>query len=246
MFDEIIAESYYSELTRTLDLSGALKDKEDLKEAKDICNVLHRIKQCVFYTQIDRLILSHNQFENVFNSDSPQLPEWPPNLKVLDLSNNRLTGSKFPWEKLPQKLEELYLQNNRLYGSVDWSLLPERSQVVWIFNNEFGGGGEWNALPPNLYSLGLSSHLAEEFRAFVMDKAWIKDSEYQSDEYEIFTKKTGYKAARYDFSNEFQPGAEPPDVRPPDRAYRMKIGLLLLSIVMMAAPTSIYAFFYLK
>lgn len=235
--DEAITKNYYtvaSTGTNTLDLSGAFI-------GRDIIKVLAHIKKSAFYNHIEHLILSRNHFENAFNSESQELPEWPPNLRILDLSQNQLSGSYFPWKQLPENLETLYLQSNDLKGSVDWNGLPMELKTLWIFGNQFEGTIAWDELPANLNSLGVSYKMGDDSE---MDELWIKDPKLRSDRVKTFYTKSGPKPAPYNTFNSFKSKADSPSDSEPDKAYRMKLGLFLLSVVIMMAPAIIYTLLY--
>ena len=174
---------YYHFMTKTLDLSGAYV-------GCNLVEVLKKIRKSSLFNQIERLILRHNHFGDNFNDVSPKLSELPPNLKLLDLSFNGLSGANFPWFDLPSTLQKLYLQNNRLEGTIDMSLLPKELTTLWLHDNEFEGGAEWHALPPDLYSLALSNRLTDEFRAFVPGRTWIQDHLHPSDSSKSFFIKS--------------------------------------------------------
>ena len=143
----------YNFKTRTLDLNNAVK-------GSDMVKVLESIRETAFYSLMEHLILRGNKFGNKFNSDSPQLPELPPKLKTLDLSENQLCGPCFPWKQLPPNLENLYIQNNELKGSIDWKSLPKGLRTLLIYGNEFDGRIAWQELPVGLNTLGVSDQLA--------------------------------------------------------------------------------------
>ena len=176
---------YYHFMTKTLDLSGAYV-------GCNLVEVLRKIRKSSLFNQIERLILRHNHFGDNFNDVSPKLTELPPNLKLLDLSFNGLSGPNFPWFDLPSTLQKLYLQNNRLEGTVDMSLLPNELTTLWLHDNEFEGCAEWHALPPDLYSFALSNRLTDEFRAFVPGRTWIQDHLHPSDSSKSFFIKSSF------------------------------------------------------
>ena len=165
---DVLIIQNYDRKTKTLDLRGAVKGGDFIK-------VLERIKQngLSFFNQIERLVLSGNEFKHVFNPDEVRLPEFPSTLKTLDLSGNQLSGSAFPWNKLPMSLENLYLQNNRLDGIVLWKLLPKRLKVLWIFGNQIQGPIEWNKLPEDMNILGVPKGMTDGPRT--PTNMWIKE-----------------------------------------------------------------------
>ena len=178
--DPIIAQNYIPN-TKALDLVGVVK-------GADLINVLTCIKDSAFYDQIERLILSSNQLKYAFNSDSVRLPELPPNLKVLDLGSNQLSGSHFPWAELPETLENLYLQNNHLEGSVNWTLLPGKLRSLWIFGNQLDGGIKWQELPANMIILGVSKSMGDE--STMPTNMWVRENQSLDPIKTIFTKST--------------------------------------------------------
>ena len=167
----IVIDRSYNPNTNRLDLSGAVK-------GINLFTVLMSIKEAAFYHEIEHLFLNNNQFENAFNSDNPKLPELPPNLIILDLSNNHLSGSKFPWNQLPPKLEDLYLQNNKLDGKFDWRIshsLPKNLRLLWIQGNRFKGGLSLQSFPGSLRSLTMSKALADGSNDFERAKIYRGD-----------------------------------------------------------------------
>ena len=153
--DAVIADHWFPE-TMTLDLGGAVKEA-------DFNEVLERIRGFEFYHEIENLILKSNQFVHSFNSETFETSEFPPNLRVLDLSDNMFLGTGVPWRYLPRKLEALYLQNNRFSGEIDWHSInkPPKLRTLWIFGSGFEGVIEWSKLPATLDSLYTSKKLAD-------------------------------------------------------------------------------------
>ena len=179
----IITKNYDRE-TKTLNLDGVVR-------GGDLFNVLKKIKVCKLNNQIEYLSMKNNNFGNSFDSASMrpgpagQIFQVPSNLKDLDLSNNYLSGSLFPWHFLPQTLQSLHLQNNHFEGKIDWSLLPRQLKVLWIFGNDFVPSFEWHMLPVYLNEFATSKIMA--VTAFPPPAEWMK--EMVDDEHKVvFTK----------------------------------------------------------
>ena len=151
--DAIISYNFNSD-TKTLDVDGCVR-------GANLIHVLQHILDSAFFDQIHHLILKRNQFNQLFvNSDSIRLPNLPPDLRTLDLSENGLYGSMFPWNWLTPQLEALYLQNNLFEGRIMWHLLPRKLKVLWMLGNKFESKIEWNLLPETLCELYISKDIA--------------------------------------------------------------------------------------
>ena len=137
-----------------------------------IIQVLQNIKECPFYEDIESLILSHNQMKNAIISGSDQLPDFPQNIKVLDLSNNHFFDLHDLLSILPSKLECLYLQNNKFKGEFEWKLLPKHLKVLWIYGNVFEGAICWNQLPDSLNLLYSSKVMGDESMDTMPQHKW--------------------------------------------------------------------------
>ena len=149
---QIIAK-HYNPASKTMSLNAAVIGIK-------LETVLERIKMdalSCFY-EIEHLILSNNRSRN---PDSNHLPQLPPNLKSLDLSNNQLSQFNVICDLLPSTLESLYLQINHFHGEIDWRNLPHKLRNLWIFGNEIGGIIEWNELPIDLAVLYISKKMSD-------------------------------------------------------------------------------------
>lgn len=167
-----IISSNYNIESRTLYLDSYVK-------GADFITVLECIRRSDINHQIEYLFLSSNQFKITFNYDSPRLVKFPPNLEILDLSRNQLSGTEFPWIRLPSTLQHLYLQNNRLEATVNWKLLPKELTDLWIFGNQFKGSIDWNVIPSNLVSLGISNSMVDDSKQNVPD-LWVRQKQTDS------------------------------------------------------------------
>ena len=177
--DAIIARNYYPD-RYALDLTGAVK-------GFDLLDVLDRIEIFAYYEDIDHLILRNNEFETRFNSDAIRSRFKIPSVKDLDLSNNKLAGTRFPFDALPPTLETLCLQNNDFWGRIDWYLLPRSLKISWLHGNGFNNAIEWNMLPIDLEVLGVSKFVADA--SFVlMDSKWTRE-EIEWGHQALFTKQ---------------------------------------------------------
>ena len=181
----------YDIVTETLDLGGSLKETS-------LISILDVIRDCVFFGQMEHLILRDNQFKDAFNSDTVRLPDFPPNLKILDLSNNELSGPSFPWDQLPSKLETLYLQNNRLGKSIDWLVLPKELRILWLFGNQFEGSIAWPDLPIYLISLEVDNLLADTSTDPTSNLGWYK-KQARAGNRVMFTKTVQNYPNKYPF-----------------------------------------------
>ena len=82
----------------------------------------------------------------------------PRDLRVLDLSENRL-GGQIMWEALPSFLHTLLLRKNLFMGHIDLTSLPTGLQVLDLSSNDFSGGVSLSLLPPSMEMLRIQSNL---------------------------------------------------------------------------------------
>ena len=126
-FDKRHHQNRYNAESKTLDLSQMVSLRE-----MGIVNALQGMKMGPHFEEIETLILSNNRLTDAFDDDQLRSPEYPPNLKALDLRDNQLSelDSLLSW--LPLKLELLCLQNNAFEGSIPWSKLPHSLRMISV------------------------------------------------------------------------------------------------------------------
>ena len=150
-----VVMQHYNRYSKTLDLSDKVSDS-------DLFSALEVIQTSPFYEDIEDLKLNHNKFVFSFAESNHQFIDLlPPNLKVLDLSYNQLSGSDIPWNSLPSTLQYLYLQSNGLKGTIEWRLLPPELKMISVRDNDFEGDIKWDEIPKKLRMIVVSTDMAD-------------------------------------------------------------------------------------
>ena len=150
-----------------MNLDGSVK-------GADLNNVLQSIQHRSYFDEIENLNLKNNGFDSSLNSAFLHKADFPPNLKILDLSNNKLFGLYVPWDLLPAKLESIYLHNNCFEGSIDWSELPKELRVLWIYGNKFDNSIRWGQLSEFLSVIYVSKTMADVSSDDMPEPLWNK------------------------------------------------------------------------
>ena len=158
---KLFIERNYNPDLKVLDLSA----KHYIRNLP-ILPIIIAISNTPFINEIERLYLNDN---DLFGDMIWDL--LPPNLKILDLSNNDLDSVAIPWSILPQDLQVLKLSDNYFQGAIQWKYLPDDLRILQIDGNPFadhhryyGRLLELEYFPPNLTTLAVSDSIAAEFR----------------------------------------------------------------------------------
>ena len=145
--------SYFS---HRLDLGFKLRDLP-------ILPVLTAIHLSAYNPMIGALKLNNNHLFGVIEAD--KLLPIPFRLNTLDLSHNDLYGFvRSLIQSVPRGLKHLYLQNNHLCDDshFPWELLPNGLENLSLQRNDFRGRIEWNELPSKLTVFTVSHRMAKK------------------------------------------------------------------------------------